>query len=251
MLYRITPSETIKTAVGNAETSALEAARASYQEIASARDELNALEARGVYQPGYIEEQRQETAARVRQGVEVRLAGAGERVEAARGTVEGQLAELKAVDPSKLAAATGQFQLVFGSSLRENPEMLLQAYEKSFDNPVDRRALEELADRLLRTLPGDAESGVFESKWDRLQERLEDRLPKGEREARRGLKALERAAGYLHDVAVVTSAAIKGLTNPRQGGNLTVATRVHTYERELSGGSAVEGTLPQAFSSAG
>lgn len=231
-------------------TAALEAARGSYGEIASAHDELNALEAQGVYQPGFIEERRQETAKRVRQSVEGRVAGAQERIGLARKTIERELAKAPAVDPGQLAAAQGEISMLLGD-LREDPDQLLAAYEQSFGDAPSRRAIENLAGRVAQVLPDTPKRGIFESNFARLRERLEYRLPQEEKALRQNLSNLHRAAEYLNDVLASLHAAIKGLVNPRQGGNLTIASRVFTYEREVSGASAIEDTLPQAFSSVG
>lgn len=154
-------------AARNAIGAALEAARVSYEEIKAARDDLNAMEARGVYTEGYVEEQRRRQAGAVRQSVEARLAGGRRGVEAARGPVEGKLQKLTAVKPEQLAAAHSAISMFLGD-LRESPEQLLTAYEQSFDVPADRRAIEELAQRALRVLPTPGR-GIFEGRWEELQ----------------------------------------------------------------------------------
>ncbi len=58
-----------------------DAARASYAEISQARNELNALEAEGVYVPGYLEDRRREAADRVAASVGRRLDEVRRRVE--------------------------------------------------------------------------------------------------------------------------------------------------------------------------
>ncbi len=230
---------TTRSAIG----AALEASRASYEEIRIARDELNAMESGGVYAAGYVEEQREQRADRVRGIVEAKLNGARERVGAARSAIEGTLARMTAVKPDELAAAHATIAMFLGD-LRENPEQLVTAYEQSFDVPADRKAIEELVARALRTLPDTPERGMFESKWTMLQKRLEDRLPAKEREPRAMLAELERAVEYLASVEQATTAAIRGLVNPRNGGNLTAYAKASVYEEELAGISPLEANIP-------
>lgn len=231
------------TTTRNAIGAALEAARASYEEIRIARDELNAMETGGVYAAGYIEEQRQQRADRVSLGVEARLNDARERVGAARASTEGKLASLTAVNPEALAAAHSTIAMFLGD-LRENPGQLVTAYEQSFDAPADRRAIEELAARALRTLPDTPARGLFESNFERLRERLEDRLPPEQREPRIMLVELERAMEYLANVEQATTYAIRSLVNPRQAGNLTAFSKASVYEEDLAGESPIEAAIP-------
>lgn len=224
-------------------TGALEAARGSYEEIRAARDELNAMESRGVYAEGYVEEQRRARADGVRASVEARLEGARDGVASARSATEGKLDKMTAVKPDQLAAAHGALAPFFGD-LRENPGQLLTAYEQSFDVPADRRAIEELVARALRVLPDDPERGVFELNWERLRDRLEDRLPFEQREPRLMLGELERTVEYLAAVEQATTHAIRTLVNPRERGNLTALTRASVYEEEMIGESPAEAHIP-------
>ncbi len=186
----------------------------------------------------------------MRQAVEARLVGARGKVEAARSAIEGTLARLTRVDPGRLAAAHGQISMFLGD-LREDPGQLLAAYEQSFEVPEDRRAIEELAQRALKVLPDTPQRGMFEAKWNRLRERLEEGLPVEHRRAKGALGELERAREYLGYVAVVTAAAAaEGLVDPRRGGNLTAFSKAAAYERELSGESAIESRLPAAAAAA-
>jgi hypothetical protein len=232
---------TARSAIG----AALEAAQASYDEIAQARDALNELESSGVYAEGYLEEQREARAQSVRQSVEQRISNARDRVDSAAQRVGRELDNLSAVDPARLAAAQSQISMLLGD-IREDPEQLLVAYRQSFDVPEDRRAIEELAARALRILPDTTERGIFEAKWNQLREQLEERRPVEERTARRALAELERASEYLGNVHQVTDAGVRGLTDPRSGGNLTAYSQAHIYERELAGDSAIKATLPTA-----
>jgi hypothetical protein len=59
---------------------------------------------------------------------------------------------------------------------------------------------------------------------------------------------LERAREYLGYVAQAT-AAVKGLIDPRQSGNLTAFSKAYAYEQELAGESAIRDTLPTAAAS--
>ena len=240
----MTTLEQIKdTTARNAISGALEASRASYEEIRAARDELNAMESQGVYAENYVEEQRRARADRVRGIVEAKLNGAREKVGAARSAIEGKLERMTAVKPDELAAAHGALAPFFGD-LRETPGQLLTAYEQSFDVPADRRAIEELAARALRVLPDDPQRGLFENNWERLLERLEDRLPLEQREIRDTLRELERVPEYLAAVEQATTYAIRALVNPRERGNLTALTRASVYEEELTGESAAERDIP-------
>lgn len=240
----MTTLEQIKdTTARNAISGALEASRASYEEIRIARNELNAMESGGVYAAGYVEEQREQRADRVRGIVEAKLGDARDRVSAARTTIEAKLHKMTAVKPDELAAAHGALAPFFGD-LRENPGQLLTAYEQSFDVPADRRAIEELAERALRVLPDDPQRGLFESNWERLVERLEDRLPVEHREIRATVGELGRATEYLAAVEQATTYAIRGLVKPRQAGNLTALAKVSTYEEEMLGESPAEASIP-------
>lgn len=229
----------------NAIGAALEAARACYGEITRARDELNAMESQGVYAEGYIAEQREETAGQVRQVVEGHLDGARAKLDDACLTVTRKLDKLTKLDPDQLAAARGQVAMFLGD-LREEPEQLLTAYEQSFDVPTDRRAIEELAERALRVLPDTPDRGMFESNWNRLRERLENRLPFEQRRPRAALGELEQAREYLASVEQAVIASIRALVNPRQTGNLTAYSRVYAYEKELTGEPAIEASVPSA-----
>ena len=231
------------TTARNAISTALEASRASYEEIRTARDELNAMESAGVYAEGYVEDQRRQRADRVRQSVEARLEGARQKVGAARSTIEAKLDRMTAVKPDELAAAHGALAPFFGD-LREDPRQLLTAYEQSFDVPADRRAIEELAQRALRVLPDTPGRGVFESDWERLRERLEDRLPLEHREGRATVAELGRCVEYLAAVEQATTHAIRTLVNPRERGNLTALTKASVYEEELTGESPAERDIP-------
>jgi chromosome segregation ATPase len=229
----------------NAIGAALDAAQASYEEIAQARDALNELESSGVYAENYLEQQRAQRAQRVRQNVEQRISNARARVDSASQSIEQELTTLGVVDPGRLAAAQSQISMLLGD-IREDPEQLLVAYQQSFDVPEDRRAIEELVQRALRILPDTPQRGLFEGKWNQLREQLEERRPVEERDARRNLTELERAREYLGHVNQVTDAAIRGLTDPRSGGNLTAYAQAHVYEEELTGESAIKETLPTA-----
>lgn len=232
-------------AARNAIGAALDAARSCYGEVTDARDRLNAMEAGGVYAEGYIAEQREEAARRVRQAVDSHLNGARERIESASLAVTRRLEELAAVDPDELAAAQGQISLFFGD-LREDPRQLLTAYEQSFDIPADRRAIEELAARALRVLPDTPDRGVFEADWNRLKDRLENRLPSEQRQPRIALNELERAREYLADVEEAVTAAIAALVDPRRNGNLTAYSKAHIYEEDLAGESIIAASIPAA-----
>ncbi len=227
----------------NAVGAALEAARESYREIREARDELNEMESRGVYAEGYVEEQRSDRAEAVRASVQDRLADARKKAGAAGDSIEGKLEKLAAVEPEELAAAHRAISPFLGD-LRGEPERLLGAYERSFDVPADRRAIEELAERALRVLP-EPSRGLFAPRWEELQKRLEDRLPAEQRPLRAALNELARAVGYLAAVEQVTTDAVNGLVEPRAGRNLTAFSQAHAYEQEVSGESAVR-ALPHA-----
>lgn len=225
---------------------ALEAARASYAEIREVWDGLNELESSGVYAPGYIEEQREQRAAAVRQSVEARLVGARQGVDNARRQVESRIEEWRQVSADQYAAATAQLQMAVGDRLHDNPEMLLSLYENLYDTPADRRAIEDLAGRLLAVLPEGTARISFEDRWSRLQESLSTRLPEEQRIERKALAELDRAREYVGDAETAVTSAIAGLTNPRDGGNLTAFSKALTYERELAGEGIIDMQLPNA-----
>ena len=232
---------TARSAIGEA----LQAARASYEEITAARDELNALEASNVYSDFHIAEQRSQRADAVRQVVEGRITGARESVAVAFEDISGRLSKLTAVDPERLSTVQGQITM-FTGDLREDPAQLFVVYEQSFDIPEDRRAIEDLAERALRVLPDTPARGDFERRWNALRKRLENRLPEKERTLRAALTELEQTREYLGAVAQATTASIDGFTNPRQRGNLTAYSKAHTYESELAGESSIQSRLPAA-----
>ena len=224
---------------------AMDAAQASYEEIAQARDALHELEASGVYAENFLEQKREQRAQSVRQNVEQRISNARSRLNSASQSIEAELARLGAIDPDRLAVAQSQISMLLGD-IREDPEQLLVAYRQSFDVPEDRAAIEELVSRALRILPDTPQRGVFEARWNQLREQLEEKRPMEERVARRALTELERAREYLGYVHQVVDAAIRGLTDPRSGGNLTAYAKVHVYEEELTGESAIKETLHTA-----
>ncbi len=227
----------------NAIAQALEAAQAAYGEIQKSRNYLSKLEAGQVYADTYIEAERLRRSESTREAVQGHIAGARRALERARASVEQQLARVTAVSPEKMAAAQGQLGMFLGD-LSEDPSSLLGAYERSFDHPADRHALQDLASRALRVLPDSREKCAFEVQWGRLRERLEDRLPAEERELRRGLSELGRAEEYLGHVNAATEAAIEGLTGKGRGRNLTAFSQAHRYELEMVGRSTIEDRLP-------
>jgi hypothetical protein len=191
------------------------------------------MESWGVYTDSYVEEQRRERAEIARRYVEARLASAEGRVEEARGVTRGYLDELTDLG-AEVLTVQGQISALLGD-LRENPDQILMVYENSFDLPADRRAIEDLAERVLRVLPDTQERSSFAAKWESLQEKLEDRLPEKERMLRRDLASLERASAYLSDVLTVANGAVKSLASPRSAseGNLTAYARAVAFEKEF------------------
>lgn len=233
----------------NAVGAALEAARKSYAAIQQARDALNQLESAGVYQPGYVEEQRQQRADDTTQSVGAILDGARQRVEDATSRVRASLDRARTLEPAQVTAPKGEIAIFLGD-LGGDPDQLLGIYERSFDDPPARRAVEQLAQRALTVLPGSPGRDAFEVQWARLQERLEDRLPERERGLRQGLAELERTGEYLNNVAAATTAAILGLADPRQPGNLTAYSQAVLFEKEHAVDSAIERALPMARANA-
>ncbi len=218
------------------------AARDSYEEISQARDELNALEAEGVYVPDYLEERRREAAERVRASVGQRLDQARRQVEAEASRVASGLDRAGRVDAQEIAAATSRIGLVYGDGLRENPDELMRYYRNTFDDPADRRAVEDLAERLMSALPDGPGKETFRLGWERLREELADRLPLEQREARATLGALERAKEYVAAVEQATTAEIRSLVDPRERGNLTAYARARAFEEEAFGEIAIQRT---------
>ncbi len=88
---------------------------------------------------------------------------------------------------------------------------------------------------------------MFEGRWNRLQERLEEGLPAEHKRAKEGLAELGRTEAYLDAVGQATAAAIGELAEGRRrGGNLTAFSRAYAYEREVAGESAIESRKPPA-----
>jgi hypothetical protein len=246
----MTTLEQIKdTTTRSAISGALEASRASYEEIRKARNELHAMESSGVYAEGYVEDQRRQRAERVRKGVEARLEGARDRVGAARSALASKFERMAGVKPEQVAAAQSSLAMFMGD-LRENPEQLLTAYEQSFDAPADRKAIEAMVVQALRVLPDDPRRGLLEANFEKLRERLEDRLPVEQREIRPLIGELERALEYLAHVEQVTTSAIRGLVDPRQSGNLTAFAKASVYEEELTGASPMQDAIPMTSAAA-
>src|SRR5215212_9100840 len=102
-------------------TSALEAASEAYAQISGARNELNALEARGVYAENYIAQQRQQRAASVRSGAEQRLRGAQESIGANQTRIVSRVESARAIDPDTLGSAQSTLAPFMGDP-RETPE---------------------------------------------------------------------------------------------------------------------------------
>ncbi len=140
----------------------------------------------------------------------------------------------------EIAAATTRISLVYGDGLREDPEQLFAYYRNTFDHPGDRRAVEELAERLLGALPESPGKEVFRSRWEGLREELAERLPAEQREARATLSVLERAREYVATVEQATTAEIRGLVEPRERGNLTAYARARAFEEAFFGEVMIE-----------
>jgi hypothetical protein len=147
-----------------------------------------------VYREEHLAEQRAKIASEARGEIEAHLGSAAKSLEDARVRARKELEKRRKVDPAQLAATTAQLQMVLGNSLAEQPERLLDLYEMSFDNPVERRVIEDLAQRVIRVMPHSAQKMRFADRWEERQRSLVDKLPEEERQVLAEIEAVDRIA---------------------------------------------------------
>lgn len=221
----------------NADHKVRQEIRAAVEEVLSARSRMEQTRSSGMYTEEYLSETRRKIADEARGKVTGYLEGAAEVVQAAEKSANKRIEEARHVDPSRLAIATTQLQMVLGDSLRQDPEKLLSVYEASFDDPVDRRAIEDLAEKLMRVMTDSPENRIFAHKWAEVERSLESKLPKEEREARRDLAELEAVSGYLGHAQQIMDHAVKRLSGEvAQDTMIYGTTRYYAIEYEKQKG---------------
>jgi hypothetical protein len=123
------------------------------------------------------------------------LADAREEVEVGLRDVEQVLGRLTDVTPEEMRTAALTLGSVLSSAL-QNPEGLMNAYRRRFDDLASRRLLEETAESVKDALKG-IERGQFDYDWRTLREELAAGRPAEELQAEADRDAFDDLASYL------------------------------------------------------
>lgn len=226
------------------------AIRDSVGAVLEAKGALDAYVADGKYSEVYIEERRSELAAKTREAVSGYLDTATTELAKAQTDVAFEIEAARAFEPAEIAAATAQLQIVLGNSLQGNPERLLEIYEGFFDDPVDRRVLEDFGEKLFKTLPDNPVNNELAGRWQDLQTSLVDRLPEDapERVLMGQAAELAEAGTYLQSAGYTLGHDLDRLAGQERADTIAYRTERHAatlYEAQRHDeGESPVGQLP-------